>query len=354
MSNVSNFATKASIQEQACTWISQIDRGLSAPEKDQLVQWIEQSDSHKQQLFDMASLWDDMSVMHELSGLFPLQGKATTKTIKNRAWHRHPITIAASIVFFCTLSLAWLLPQQALEIDNGAQQASVRTESTGIGEQRTVSLSDGSVLHLNTDTQLEVRYTNNKRDIFLQRGEAHFEVAHDSSRPFVVSAGHNAVTAVGTAFNVEMFNDNDMELLVTEGKVMIQNAEVTSPSEGIVSEHNDKAIYMVSGERAMFSNAESRTKTVLSLDQVQRALSWQHGMLVFEGEPLEQALHEVSRYTNVDFHISEETLKQVRVAGFFKVGDIDGLLSALNNNFQISHQKVSATQINLFAGQTNS
>lgn len=354
MNNISNFTTKETIQELACLWISRIDRGLSENEKDELSFWVEQSELNREQLFEMASLWDDMSVMHELSGLFPLHGRTKPTPDKDVVWHRHPIAVAASIVLFCSISLAWLLPGQSHDLNQITLQQPSRIEATGIGEQRTVSLSDGSVLHLNTNTQLDVSYSAGKRDIHLIQGEAHFEVAHDASRPFVVSAGSNAVTAVGTAFNVEMFSDSDIELLVTEGKVMIQNANLESPKQGIESEQNVDAVYMISGEKAIFSNAEPKVKMTLSLDQVQRVLSWQQGMLVFEGEPLQKALNEVTRYTDVDFNISDEQLKQVRVAGFFKVGDIDGLLHALNNNFQISHQKISDTEINLYSDHSGS
>ncbi|XOV78667.1 MAG: FecR family protein [Aestuariibacter sp.] len=354
MNNISNFSTKETIQELACMWVSRIDRGLSESEKDELSDWVAASNQHKEQLFDMASLWDNMSVMHELSGLFPLQSKPELQPRKQSAWHRHPIAIAASFVFFCTLAIAWLLPGQIQQMNEIAVHDSVQMESTGVGEQRTVSLADGSVLHLNTDTLLEVQYSDEKRAIKLRQGEAHFEVAHDATRPFVVSAGSNAVTAVGTAFNVEMYNESDIELLVTEGKVMIQNAQLPSPVEGIVPQENPQALFMISGEKALLSNAEPLEKITLSLDQVQRALSWQQGMLVFEGEPLETALSEVSRYTSVDFDISDEQLKQVRVAGFFKVGDIDGLLHALNNNFEISYQKVTDDHIKLFATHSGS
>lgn len=348
MNNVSNLTTKENIQEQACLWISRIDRGLTKSEKETLKAWIDQSESHKDELFEMAALWDDMSVMHELSGLFPLN-RPHLEMAPSVVWHRHPIAVAASIVLFCTLSLAWLLPGASFSDAEHVVQTATHIESTGIGEQRTVSLNDGSVIHLNTNTQLQVLYTKGRRDIRLLNGEAHFEVAHDKQRPFVVSAGRNAVTAVGTAFNVEMMNDQDMELLVTDGKVMIQDANLSFPKEGIEVAENPNAVFMISGERALFSNAKQSEKIVMSLDQVQRVLSWQQGMLVFEGEPLETALSEVSRYTSINFDISDEQLKQVRVAGFFKVGDIDGLLHALNNNFQISHKKVSDSQITLFA-----
>jgi transmembrane sensor len=75
MNNIKQFYNKAEIHEQACEWISKIDRGLTTSEKKQLVIWSESSQSHKEQLFEVAELFDDLSALNELSGLFPLKLK---------------------------------------------------------------------------------------------------------------------------------------------------------------------------------------------------------------------------------------------------------------------------------------
>ena len=94
---------------------------------------------------------------------------------------------------------------------------------TSVGEQKVLSLADGSVIHLNTDSLVLVDFSDSRRDIHLLRGEAHFEVAHDEKRPFIVKVDNNTVTAVGTAFNVQITSANHLELLVTDGKILLQN-----------------------------------------------------------------------------------------------------------------------------------
>ena len=98
---------------------------------------------------------------------------------------------------------------------------------------------------------------------------------------------------------------------------------------------------MLFGDTAVFDGFEPEAVNTLSLDQVQRNLSWQQGMLVFQGESLEDALIEMSRYTDSEFEIMDDSLKSLRVAGYFKVGDSEGLLHALQNNFDIEHQTVN-------------
>ena len=88
-------------------------------------------------------------------------------------------------------------------------------------------------------------------------------------------------------------------------------------------------------------------KENLSKNDIDDDLAWQKGMIVFKGEPLESVLEEIGRYTPVRFSISDEGLKRRRVAGYFKVGDIEGLLGALKNSFNIEYEKITETSIQL-------
>ena len=336
MSNIKPFVSKEDIHQQACEWISKIDRGLSADEKLQLSVWASSSDAHKTMLFKLAELWDDLSALHELSGLFPLREKEPVPRKVFRDSTRW--SIAAAFAFLMIGSVAWLLNSQN-HVNQDANVASRFEAETSLGEQKPVTLPDGSVIHMNTNSLVYIDYSNKQRAITLARGEAHFDVAHDETRPFVVKTGKNSVTAVGTAFNIQLGTDGEFELLVTEGKVLVQDVlrEANSPTLDMVRPLDREGVLMVSGEKATFSGLDNQPET-LSLDQVQRDLAWQQGMLVFQGEPLADALVEVSRYTPIHFEISEEKIKQKRVAGYFKAGDIDGLLFALKNNFGIDHQ----------------
>ncbi len=349
MSNVTAFISKEDIHQQACEWISKIDRGLTQSEKAELQQWVQITDTHGQILFETAALWDDLSALNELKGLFPLRNKeeVTRKAYSDKTrW-----AVAASIALMVMVSVSWFVSQQvmqpALMVNNVGQIA-----ETQMGEQKPVSLADGSVVHLNTNSLISIQFTQQERRIVLQRGEAHFDVFHDESRPFVVEANGNTVTAVGTAFNVHLMDSREFELLVTEGKVLVKDALLASLKQSgpMLQEHalQGKGILMGSGEKAVFNGDVAKSEK-LSLDQVQRDLAWQQGMLVFQGEPLMDALEEVSRYSPIHFEILDESVKERRVAGYFKAGDINGLLFALKNNFQIEHQRVGKDKITLSA-----
>lgn len=341
MSNVIHINEREHLQEQACEWISRIDRGLNSEEQKALAQWVAQSEQHQTMLFEMASLWDDLSVMRQLSGLFPLaEKKESSSAINKRAQY---LAVAASLAFLSSLVLSWLLLKPSQQAFEAYAQSESRYE-TDVGQQKTITLEDGSLVSLNTSSSLDVVFSEQLRTINVVRGEAHFQVAQDAERPFVVSAGQNKVTAIGTAFNVQLLEDQRFELLVTEGKVLVSEINQAMPENIRQLKSQDfeaLGTIMQSGDTAVFKGLLAENRDNLSLDQVQRNLSWQQGMLVFHGEVLEQALTEMSRYTENQFIIDDESLKSLRVAGYFKVGDTDGLLHALQNNFQIEHRKTN-------------
>ncbi len=344
MNNIRQFSSKEDIQEQACLWISRLDRGLKSDEKTELDAWLSESNAHRQALLDAASLWDDMSVLNELSGLFP---QPTSRQKKGNISKTAVWGIAAT---FLVMAIAVGVVVQRTWLNSTPEFAAVMQKvQTGVGEQKNVTLADGSKLHLNTNSVVTVDFSSTARNIVLLKGEAHFEVAHDKSRPFSVTAGNNTVTAVGTAFNMQYVDDNAFELVVTDGKVLVKDRfKASSSNESLFTKRPvaEEGLLMFAGEKATVQG-KVEARESMSQNDIDDDLAWQQGMIVFKGEPLEAVLAEIGRYTPVRFNISDESLRKRRVAGYFKVGDIDGLLSALKSSFNINYEKVTETSIEL-------
>ena len=350
MSKVTQFSSKEAIQEQASLWISRMDRGLSETEKIEFHLWVKQSQHHRDALFSLASLWDDLCVLNELSALFPLESNQQQPTSRLKK-----MAIAASVVFAIFTSLLLGFTPYSLDFN---EQASLQSKyfKTAVGEQENFIMTDGTSIQLNTNSRVDVAYTRDRRQLTLVYGEAKFDVAKDKSRPFTVNVGEKSFTALGTIFNVQKNTDNDMELVVTEGRVLITNIseaiEKITSDLTLLSPDLLPGILVESGEKAVIENNSPPPVEKVSLDQVQRDLAWQQGMLIFNGEPLAQALKEVSRYTNIHFEIASDELANIKVAGYFKAGDIDGLLQSLNFNFNIEHQKIADNSIRLLEGSS--
>jgi len=352
MNNIRQFSSKDDIQEQACLWISRLDRGLSDDEKAQLNDWLNERNSHRKALMEAASLWDDMSVLNELSGLFPRhQNKADLKAHK-RVVTQARFSVAAA---FLVMAIAVGIVVERVWLEDAPMVASVTEKlETGIGEQRNIVLADGSKLLLNTNSRITVDFSDRVRNIVLLKGEAHFIVAHDTSRPFTVTAGNNTVTAVGTAFNMQYVDDNAFELVVTDGKVLVKDRfTVSSANQSLFTKTpvDGEGLLMFAGEKATVKG-DVEARESLSQTDIDDDLAWQQGMIVFKGEPLVAVLAEIGRYTKVHFLISDDALRHRRVAGYFKVGDIDGLLGALKNSFNIEYERVTDTSIQLYLSQT--
>jgi transmembrane sensor len=354
MSNVSHLFDKehknqddSNIQELACLWISRMDRGLTKSEKQQLVVWCKQNTLHHSALLEMASYWDDLSVLNELSDLFPL----AQSTARNKF---STFALVASIAIISLIGINTLVSESFLPYLPSLKEQTltqIQTLETQVGEQKSFTLQDGSQIKLNTNSLIKVEYSTNHRLLTLLQGEARFNVAKDKSRPFTVTVGDKSFTALGTIFNVQKSDNLMMELVVTEGKVLITKA--TSPVADIkqtliqanttFKSDDLAATLVVSGEKVILAKGKSSpNKTPIekvSLDQIHRDLAWQQGMLIFEGEPLSIALTEISRYTTSNFEIIDSELADIHVAGYFKAGDIDGLLTSLQSNFGINFDK---------------
>jgi transmembrane sensor len=191
--------------------------------------------------------------------------------------------------------------------------------STGKGETKVIALKDGSVVTLNTASEIAVSYTDSQRSVELIRGEALFDVAKNKARPFVVAAGDTNVRVVGTSFTVRHLETAPVQVLVREGIV-----EVFKPAAGLAPVRitaNDMAeAGGVAGEIAVRAMPEP---------QVHRQMAWQSGQIAFEGETLSQAAAEFSRYSDTRIVVVDPGLAREEIAGLFKATDPVGFAKTI-------------------------
>jgi transmembrane sensor len=241
-----------------------------------------------------------------------------------------------------------MLLSPGLDVQTDSQFAAVpdNVYETEIGEQSTVILLDGTQVVLNTNSRIEVTYTDEYRLLRLSHGEIHVDVAPDKNRPFSVIAGDKIVQAVGTAFSLEITDEQRIELVVTEGKVLIGVHQET-PLAAAVSPPpvlEPTSVAVVAGEEIILG-APVEDIVQVSPEEIEVRLSWRSGNLIFRGESLEEAVSEVGRYTTLEFVILDDELKKVRIAGRFRAGDIDGLLAVLRENFNIIYERTDDGKI---------
>jgi len=194
--------------------------------------------------------------------------------------------------------------------------------STGVGQQLTVDLADGSKAQLNTDSRLRVRFVRGERRLYLERGQAFFDVAHDAARPFIVDAGRAQVRAVGTRFDVRRASD-DVEVTLTQGRV-----EVT-PSRSSVQSWTLSPGQHIRIDRDPAKAAPSST-------DVETATAWRSRRILLRDVPLDQAVAEVNRYSRSKVALGPGAPRDAKVNGAFDTGDIEGFAAGASDSLGLS------------------
>ena len=189
--------------------------------------------------------------------------------------------------------------------------------STAVGEVRRLPLADGSIATVNTASRIAVALEPKRRHIILEEGEAWFQVAHDTHRPFVVDVGSVRVRAVGTAFSVRR-NPEGVDVLVTEGVV-------ETWTEG----HETARTRIAQGERSFVAAGARDVVAVKAADEIERALAWRSGGLAFNGEPLSYAVAELNRYNRRKLVVEDPVLARTPIVGYFRTTQPDDFARAV-------------------------
>lgn len=367
MGKVYSLGNCETVEEEACYWLIKLDgdEPLSDEERQQLNDWIERNPSHSKELLSISAFWNDANILTELS--VPLHGKREndrpTSFGFSSFWQKYNrVTLAC----FCLLSIMVVMWNGQEEwVSNGLY-------ATAIGDHRVTQLRDGSIVTINTDSQIQVDYSEQERKIRLLRGEAHFDVVHDPDRPFKVFVGEGMVRAIGTSFSVKL-TDSEINVLVSEGRVDLASTvtsgrrvqekhSTVAPEKRPPTREFRKIASLNMGQRATFLNriidvqpegkvniTASLIKEISNLDEkeILRRLSWQKGYLMYEGEPLSQVVDDLNRYIPGTIEIEGAALGQLKIGGRFKVGQLDSVFDILESGFGIQVYHIDDQHIQL-------
>lgn len=198
-----------------------------------------------------------------------------------------------------------------------------RTFMTPIGGRQVLTLSDGSRMELNTDTVLRVLLANDRRTIWLDKGEAYFQVKHDAARPFVIYANGRRITDLGTKFLVR--NDSGkLEVALLEGSVRL-DAATSEPQAMTVLTSGDDAIAA--------GNTTSVTREPLR--NVLAKLGWQRGVIVFDHTTLADAAAELNRYNRTKIVIADAAAGAITIDGTFPTNGVAAFAQAARDTFKL-------------------
>lgn len=317
----------------AAEWTAQLTSGeLTAAERGALTDWMRESPTHIQGLIENTLIANDLSDL-------PLsRAQIDTWTLEARA-------AAQDVVPFDDFAGTARRARLAMSGGRGKYWAAAACAvltlsavtgyfgwqsdrySTGLGEQRILTLADGSVVTLNTESTLKIRYSKARRRIDLTRGEAYFKVAQDKDRPFQVMAPDATVKALGTQFNVRLKGETTV-VTVTDGRVSVQQQKKDSGNkaqgEGLLLDAGEEVrIDRSGGSNASHAAAEPKRSRVA----IQRASAWMQGRVEFERTGLAEVLGEFQRYRKLDILIEDPSLRELKLTGSFDAQDPEAALA---------------------------
>jgi transmembrane sensor len=302
------------LNEEAAAWLLELEEDSSTDTETRFRQWLESSADHMQAFLEITAIDRDLDNMDpegriDLDSLLAAvraEGAPNIVTLPTRAMSAVPqrshARIAAAVIGLGVL--AWLAVW-AWHTNSGRY-------NTALGEQRAVKLDDGSLIHLNTLTRIEVNFSGEAREVRLLEGEALFTVERDSERPFRVVSGSTVVQAMGTQFNVYR-RSGATTVSVVEGRVQVTDAAAP--------------VMLDAGEAA---NVESDGNVAKhSANDVAKAISWRQRQLSFDHETLGHVATEFNRYNRLQIRIADPRLRERELEGVFNADEPQALLDFL-------------------------
>ncbi|RLQ22164.1 DUF4880 domain-containing protein [Seongchinamella sediminis] len=309
-------------RDAALGWVARLRSDeVSADDRHAFALWLGEHRSHRAAMDEALDLWDDLGVVRHLQPeTFP-----ATKAANSARWLPAALVSAAA----CLVLAVFLWPQ--------LQPEPVSTQySSAVGERLDVTLPDGSLARLNTNSQISVSYSDDERLIELQKGEAWFRVEPNKDKPFHVDAGEARVTAVGTAFNVYRRGEST-EIAVTEGVVRVTERQ-TAPGR----EPASKLLRI--NERLL---SQRQGWEVSTADDLEQALAWRQGQLVAREMPLPQLVAQLQRYSDTRIFISDPALLNRTVSGVFELDNPETSLEALAISMGLEIRPLSDSAVRL-------
>ncbi len=309
------------------------DKTFTSEDRKMLEQWLEQDPANRKAFEEMNDVWAHLGVLEPAFAPEEKNDPRTVLTHQSEAWCGPERKTALKDLFnrffkpnrkmaVACLSMALLvlccLP--VFKMNSVEPIETFFSYRTTTGEQKTVTLSDGSILRMNVSSAVSVCMSKNYRRVKMNNGEVFFTVKPDQDRPFEVRTSKGLVRVLGTAFNVKT-RKGMVAVDVDHGKVQVKS-EPKGPGDMRV-----RKVTLLSGQGADLDST-GRLKPVRS-SNIEQVLAWQNHQVVFKNTPVSSVLRELSLYHNVNIKLALEDLGNKRVTGTFDMHNLEQTLKII-------------------------
>jgi transmembrane sensor len=375
------------VAEEAAEWWVTLQGEVSRAQREQYVDWLRESSVHVAEMLHVAQVHGALEQFQHWSGI-PIDGSreedenivALPSTLhrpeaqrrRSESRPRRPMVWAMALALLVLVGTGTVLLF-------GGGAGVIQTER---GERREVALADGSVVQIDPETHLRIRYEERVRRVFLDHGRALFHVAKNAERPFLVESNNTTIRAVGTAFAVEQ-QANAVLVTVAEGKVAVFPTEsvtvplhdssstlgstetrskvatdssrqpstssppITKPSgdggttDAARSTGSSHAILLTANQQVSVARSGS-AEAVRAVDSG-RALAWADGRLIFEDSSVGDAVAQFNRYNRIQIVVNDADLARRPISGVFSAADPESFAAFLQSvaRVRITHSENS-------------
>jgi len=303
----------AEIENRAANWlIRREEADWSEAQQAALDVWLEESMAHKAAYWRLEHHWRKADKLRALGASAVHAFEAEPRAPLRQWWS----AIAASLLAIAGVGATIY----AVRHEQPQAIADARF-TTSVGGHRIVPLSDGSRIEMNTATLVRTAITEKRRDVWLDQGEAFFDVSHRDGQPFVVHAGSRTVTVLGTKFSVRR-DGAKVTVSVLEGRVRVDDANA----------HMVPAAIITAGDIAI-ARGPSTLLAARSEERVESALAWRNGMLNFDQATLAEAAAEFNRYSPKRLEIADREAADIRIGGTFRASGMDDFVALLRDAY---------------------
>lgn len=321
------------LRAEAAAWVARLHSCVRTPALEAgFRRWLKSS-AMNARAFELATEAWDIAGGIPANALPRIAHPSGLRTRRTKSWRS---------LFFSGPSLA---VTAILSLAIGAavmyEKAAISVVSTGTGEQRMLTLRDGTHLFLNTQTRLHVKYDKTKRLIELVSGEAMFDVAEDPKRPFMVSVGDKQILALGTSFIVRR-DQHETVVTLMQGKVQVNTQPVEEGTGKHPARENQSEI-LTPGQQVTFIGHRPPELDRPPLEQV---LAWRRGEVVLDRTRLQDAAEELNRYSETKLVIVDPAAADIRISGIFRAGDSVRFAQAVAATYHL-HVEYQGSEISI-------
>jgi transmembrane sensor len=309
-----NLTRAQDVDARAAAWIQQ-RHFWEWSEKDQadLSAWLAESLAHRAAYLRLESVWQRAERLAALRSVEPREQSIAARGRRHRLLPKAAGGLAMLAISGVGIFMFLDAPR-------------MKTYQTTVGGHETLTFQDGSQIELNTDTVLRAAINSDQRVVWLDKGEAYFQIVHDPKHPLVVMAAGHRVTDIGTKFVVRRDSDR-VEVELVEG------------SAGFDAPHGAQASTTLKPGDVLVATANSVSLKKKSVQAMSDELGWQHGVLVFHHTTLGDAAAEFNRYNDRKLVVADAASARLTVVGTFRTNDLAGFIDVSQAVFGLRIEK---------------